>query len=480
MCVCSEELHSPHLLPFLLLLSLAETLRLALRVRRLRAIDEPTATMQVDFAFGFQHTRNPVAVRVFVPQPERRPRTVVNFMFMCTGELPPPDLLDALRVPRSDVAYQTREEASAAGLKPFGETAVVRVERRVMIEIGGSASTSVFGSFIPDEPLGEDCLAAASLSQLKAGTVLCGNVGMPNSHASRYYILLADVAEKEKAQYAGQAPLGMVTSGLEQLAAAANSIAVRPRSLEPLKRVKVAVTQLEFRYQSLLAAGSTGSGNDPHHPRPHPHPHPPPPRVPRAAPPQREVVDVQRISGRVRRREDDEEADEQRGDDAEDGEAPEKKGFFRFDARFHAGGGGSGQGPAAKRLRTESAVVGMDEDGLPIPRTTAIEDESLTTVEDAHGAKRFDYFKAQEAAFLNDIDMIQQKQQQKTFRRMNRMSKHSSSSGSYGTQSSRKIRERAFRSQQSRTTKPKAASAIRGRGRASLGSSGRREVRKRY
>ena len=249
--------------------------------------------MQVELSFIFPHVLRELPVSFFIPLPAQRPRTVANLAFMSTGQLPLADgLLNALHLAPTDIAYATPAEAKAAGLVPFSDSAVIRIDQTTVMEVGSSTTRTIFGGFIPDEPLQlpADTVArgksiAATMSTFKAGSLLCGNLGTPNTQASRYFILLSSLTTAEQQEeFRGFAALGMVTSGLAELQRAASQTAVQPRTLVPKKRVVVSACRMQLDYAQLSSLTSAAS----------------------AVAPARHKVELQeRLAGRVRRRDED-------------------------------------------------------------------------------------------------------------------------------------------------------------------------------
>ena len=94
---------------------------------------------------------------------------------------------------------------------------------------------------------------------LRAGTLLCGNIGIVNSNGSRYYLLLRDFDVKSRHNnsnnnnnnnksmqsnddsnpFSSCIPLGFVTSGLDMFSDAVARVPVQPRVLLPLKKVEL-------------------------------------------------------------------------------------------------------------------------------------------------------------------------------------------------------------------------------------------------
>jgi hypothetical protein len=375
--------------------------------------------MQIELSFIFPHVLRELPVSFLIPFPAQRPRTVANLAFMATGQLPLADeLVAALQLSQADVAYKTIEDAKAAGLVPFSDSAVIRVDKSTVMEIGSSTTHSLFGSFIPDEPLQlpADVVArgqsiAATMSSFKAGTLLYGNLGMPNTQASRYYILLNSLTTAEqREEFAGFAPLGMVTSGLAELQRAVNQTAVQPRTLMPKKKVVVSACRMQLDYAQLSSLPSSSFPSS-------------------TAPGERRKAEPQqRIAGRVRRRDDDDEeggtahADPRSA--AEDSSST-VQGFFHMSARFPkavaqaVAMSGSGSGGALKKRRAEAYVTG--EDGVPVLRTTAIVPSSEAG--GIPGESNFEFFKVQQDAFMNDIDEIKDTQRQRQHRSSNKHKK---------------------------------------------------------
>lgn len=386
--------------------------------------------MQVELSFIFPHALKELPVSFFVPLSSQRPRTVANLFFMCSGQLPlPAELLSALHLTEAEVAYATPAAAKAAGLLPLSDSAVVRIDKASVMEIGSSTTKSIFGGFISDErvtlPAGTAARGqsiAATMSSLKAGTLLYGNLGMPNTQASRYYILLEPVTTPEQRhEFAGFAPLGMVTGGLAELKRAASQTAVQPRTLVPKKKVVVSGCrmQLDYTYLSSSTEASAsvslgglcdGTGQD--------------------AGKQRPTEPHERVAGRVRRRDDDgdeaKQADPRRaldgdGNTTDPGAAPlHSSGFFKISARFpKAAVAASAAGPSLKRRRAEAFVVG--DDGVPTLRTTAIAPGEQVGGDGT--AEPFEFFKAQQDAFMNDIEGIKDAQLQRFNRKARRIMK---------------------------------------------------------
>lgn len=351
--------------------------------------------MQIELSFIFPHVLKELPVQIFIPLPEQRPRTVAHLMYMCSGQIPPLNILNAFQLSPADIAYDTPEAAKAAGVLPFSDTSVVRIEKDAMMEIGSSTTKTIFGGFIPEEPCvvpsasaARGCSIAASMTLLKAGTILYGNLGFPNSNASRYYLLLANIEKPaQQKELDGFAPLGMVTSGMAELQKAITMTAINPRSLEPKKKVIISSCDMRYELSSHLSNGNEATPSQ-----------------------QRSSEAVTRVAGRVRRRDhDEEEEDLQRAEvEAEDGNAngtaSTSSGFFHLSARFPkaiatAAAQQIDGGRAMKRRRAEALVMG--EDGRPELRTTAI-----APGERGSASESFDFFSAQEDAFLNDIESI--------------------------------------------------------------------------
>ncbi|KPA75300.1 hypothetical protein ABB37_08600 [Leptomonas pyrrhocoris] len=389
--------------------------------------------MQIDLSFIFPHVLRELPVNFLIPLPAQRPRTVANLAFMCTGQLPLADtLLSALRLSPADIAYATLDNAKAAGLVPFSDSAVIRIDKSTVIEIGSSTTHSIFGGFVPDEALQlpADTVArgqsiAATMSSLKAGTLLYGNLGIPNSQASRYYILLNSLTTADqREEFSGFAPLGMVTSGLAELQRAASQTAVQPRTLVPKKKVVVSACRVQLDDAQLLsslsssspsaavaaAAGGVGGASTNTGERRKAEPH-------------------ERVAGRVRHR-DDEEDDEEMGKwQADPQKAAEtgSRGFFQMSARFPKAVAQavavSGGGAALKRRRAEAYVTGAD--GVPVLRTTAIAPGEQSG-SGADGGGTFQFFQVQQDAFMNDIEGILSTQQQRQHRNSNKSRKKQS------------------------------------------------------
>ncbi|XQJ30860.1 cyclophilin 15, putative [Leishmania guyanensis] len=380
----------------------------------------PPSAMQVELSLLFPHTLKELPVSFFIPLLAQRPRTVANLFFMCSGQLPlPAELLAAVHLTESEVAYTTTDNAKAAGLLPLSNSAVVRIDKTSVIEIGSSTTKSIFGGFIPDEPvtLPADTAArgqsiATTMSSLKAGTLLYGNLGMPNTQACRYYILLESVTTPEqRREFAGFAPLGMVTSGLAELKRAASQTAVQPCTLMPKKKVVVSECRLQLDYAKLTSSSEAGAS-----------------ALPLGGPREGTSQNVgkrqptnphERVAGRVRRRDDDDEdeqTDARTAVESDDGNtsgpdaAPLRStGFFRMSARFPRAVLASATGSPLKRRRAEAFVVG--DDGIPALRTTAIAPGEQVNSDGT--AAPFEFFKAQQDAFMNDIDCIKDAQRQR-------------------------------------------------------------------
>ncbi|GET88153.1 hypothetical protein, conserved [Leishmania tarentolae] len=382
------------------------------------------AIMQFELSFIFPHSLKELPVNIFVPLSSQRPRTVANLFFMCSGQLPlPEELVAALHLTEAEVAYATPDDAKAAGVLPLIGSAVVRIDSTSLIEIGSSTTKSIFGGFVPDErvtrPAGANASGhsiAATMTSLKAGTLLYGNLGMPNTQASRYYILLEPVTTPEQQhEFAGFAPLGMVTSGLAELKRAASQTAVQSRTLVPKKKVVVSGCRMQLDYTQLSFSTEAGAS------------------APRGEPcsstgqefrTQRSKEPHERVAGRVRRRDDDSDKGEQAFphktlDDGGNTTGPvaelsHSSGFFNISARYPKTVvmAASSADPSLKRRRAEAFVVG--DDGLPTLRTTAIAPGEQVASDGT--AVPFEFFKVQQDAFMNDIECIQDAQ----LKRMNR------------------------------------------------------------
>ncbi|KAG5480015.1 hypothetical protein LSCM1_06435 [Leishmania martiniquensis] len=379
--------------------------------------------MQCDLSFIFPHAIKEVSVSFCIPLSAQRPRTVANLFFMCTGQLPlPTKLLAALRLTDAEIAYATPDDAKAAGLLPLSDSAVIRIDKASVIEIGSSTTKSIFGGFIPDEEEKLPANAAtrrqgieAAMSSLQAGTVLCGNLGMPNTQASRYYILLEPVSTSEQRdEFAGFAPLGMVTSGLAELKKAAAQTAVQPRTLVPKREVVVSGCRVQLNCMQLAPAVEDGASASPlggiHN------------GAARGDEKRRHAEPHERVAGRVRPR-DEEEAqvgarnapDDGDGNTADPDAAPlHSSSFFDMSACFPKAVAVSGSGPFLKRRRAEGFVLGAD--GRQTLRTTAIAPGDH--IDGGGVAAKFDYFQAQQEAFMNDIDGIKEVQQQRWNRKV--------------------------------------------------------------
>nr|CCC89340.1 conserved hypothetical protein [Trypanosoma congolense IL3000] len=359
--------------------------------------------MQVTLNFSFtqphlKHQSRDVAVTMHVPVPTQRPYAAANLFYMCTGTLPPPELLP-------ETATLTLESAqSVAGLKPFADSAVVRIERDVVMEIGSSTTKTIFGGFTKDEFLNAGEYPAvqqniiAAMQKLQAGTVLIGNMGIPDSNGSRYHVLLRDagVSEERAAEFRPYQPLGLVTSGLQALQEACAAVAVHPRTLVPVHKVKMSASGIHFSLNPSQGAQSAD-------------------KMTRVA--------VTRTAGRTRCREEFEEVGAEREQLTESNASA----FFDQSRKFptgpREGHSSAAAQPQAKRLRTERVVT--NEDGKVALRTTA--------VECAEG-EPFDYMAAQEAAFLNDIDLISKTQALRHSRHSHRQQKKQRSSNGGGKQ----------------------------------------------
>ncbi|KAG5506788.1 hypothetical protein GH5_06003 [Leishmania sp. Ghana 2012 LV757] len=401
----------------------------------------PPPTMQFELSFIFPHALKELPVGFFIPLSAQRPRAVANLFFMCSGQLPlPAELLAALHLTDAEVAYPTADDAKAAGLLPLSDSAVIRIDNASVMEIGSSTTKSIFGGFIPDEEvmLSADTATrgqsiAATMSSLKAGTLLYGNLGMPNTQASRYYIILETVSTSDQRdEFATFAPLGMVTSGLAELKKAAAQTAVQPRTLVPKKKVVVSGCRIQLDYTQLASSSASGASGSPlgglrdgtsqgDEKRRHTEPH-------------------ERIAGRVRRREEEEDAradardalDDGSGNTTYPGAAPlHSSSFFNVSARFPkalaTAVAASSGGPSLKRRRAEAFV--MDDDGRRTLRTTAIAPGDQ--IDSGGVAAKFEFFRVQQDAFMNDIDGIKEEQRQRWNRKAGKGKKARRASTSY-------------------------------------------------
>ncbi|KAG8340966.1 hypothetical protein TRVL_08207 [Trypanosoma vivax] len=370
-----------------------------------------------------------VSVQVFVPVPKQRPCQVANFFYMCTGELPSVDLMCAIAGADHMEGSTTvgsfsdllRDVKQSEGLKPFSETSVVRIEKGVMMEIGASTTKTIFGGFIKDEPLtdtaGETTASCAkainALQELHAGTLLVSNMGMPNSNGSRYYILLADILSSDrKKEFGAYQPLGVITDGLQALREACEATSVHTRTLAPHRNVKIEGSEISITSNTEPGFPSGVSNATS--------------AVAKIKGTQ-EGMSVERTAGRVRCREEYEQEVVGEGE-----KECSKSSFFDWSRAFPSTPGSGematvvykSEMPQMKRMRTERVVV--NSDGMASLRTTA--------VEHADG-EEFDYMAAQEAAFLNDIELIAQTQSLRQSRRaarqqrQNRLSRNGTAQG---------------------------------------------------
>ncbi|CCW60784.1 unnamed protein product [Phytomonas sp. EM1] len=373
--------------------------------------------MQATFLFSFPGLHRDVALRLFIPFPEQRPRTTANFLFLCTGALPPGEILRALKLePGKNVEFLDVADARKAGLRPFNETALVRLEKGSLVEFGSAASRSIVkGGFLPDEPLrataGEgdwrDRQAVASMRAYKAGTVLCGNAGLPHTGGSRYYLLLTDFdGDEARRELESCRPLGWVVEGLGAFQTACAGVEVHPRTLAPRKKIPLVACEVAYAYPAPasgeIGGERTGVGSS-------------------ARPPARETP-RERITGRVRPREE------------EPGEGPEAAArdstptegqtcFFRFGEIYPTGGSIGGRsvgGSAAKRYRAERNAAPEDAEG--VLRTTAVW-EPLSSSPEGGSQGSFDFFKTQEEAFMNDLEVINETQRSRQQNRARRLGK---------------------------------------------------------
>ncbi|EAN83477.1 putative cyclophilin 15 [Trypanosoma cruzi] len=377
--------------------------------------------MQATLHFRFPNRQNPkeprdVSVRVLLQAAEQRPKATLNFFFMCTGQLPSTDVLNSFGIAAGELsATSVGGGLRSSGLKPFAESAVVRIEKNVMMEIGSSMTKTIFGGFIEDEPqkgkqshpsssssssisTAAHSTHAAGMQQLRAGTLLIGNVGSPNTNGSRYYILLQDVVtEKQRQELSVYQPLGMVVAGLQALCEACGSAAVQPRTLAPLQAVPIWVSEVRLQHRAPtpssciniqsgeVAMATQGKGKG------------------------RERVVVARMAGHTRRR--DEVEAEEEADAGGSGPAARaaQGGFFNLSLTFPKRSDEEKQGvngSQAKRMRTERYVTTAD--GAKALRTTAVERGE---------GEPFDYFAAQEIAFVNDVNIIAETQAARQQRR---------------------------------------------------------------
>eukprot|EP00796_Vickermania_ingenoplastis_P005729 gene5729-4090_t len=382
--------------------------------------------MQVQLTFRFPPTRHglssDVQLPISVPFPQQRLHAVANFVYMCTGELLDNRAMEALSnaaPPGSSPFVGTVDEtaikaAEADGLVPLSRTAVVHIDLHGLgvMELGSSTTKTIFGGFIPDEPLRpplppltpQDRQMNQTVEQmhlLRRGTLLCGNAGTPNTQASRYYLVLQDINDpSQAAELQSFAPLGFVSppAAMEQLCAALQQVPVHQRTLAPLKKVELAACSVALDCHTT-AASATGRTEEEKMGK-----------LSRLQAKQRLAEDgpapLTRIAGRTRGRDEDE---EEEGGAQRDG-GTEHAGFFNFDARFpttHPGKSAQLGGPL-KRRRVETAEREVDVN---------------TAIAPADG-EAFDYFKAQELAFGNDIADIKHRQEERQNRKMRRLGKN--------------------------------------------------------
>ncbi|ORC88997.1 uncharacterized protein TM35_000142080 [Trypanosoma theileri] len=339
--------------------------------------------MQTTLNFRFpsqrQRQQRDVAVRMLVPMLEQRPMATANFLFMCTSEVPSSDVLSALGVPSTRMTTLSVEALSNSGLKPFAESSVVRIEKDIMVEIGSSTTKTIFGGFIEDEPLKDESQKQQEKEQqLRAGTVLIGNVGMPNSNASRYYILLQDIKEPAQREELGiYQSIGHITTGLNELREACATAVVHSRTLTPQPPVKLWVSDVHVDYRQSSKGRNAAAGEKPT----------------RTA-----GISTVRMAGRVRGRE------ETEAEDAEMDQSMEANGgFFHLTRSYPApqnNNNNKGLGPQAKRLRSERLTAAADGENTLTGIT------ALPPVE----GQPFDFFAAQEEVFLTDVGMIKETQ----------------------------------------------------------------------
>lgn len=419
--------------------------------------------MQASLSFHFPSTRNQavgpeLSLCISIPFPERRPKTVTNFMYMCTGELPPSDfvqMLTQLGTPAStfqpsgfSLHYATAEAARAEGLVPFSQTAVVHVDMDGLgiLEIGSSTTkTIVTGGFLEDEPLTpvESSLVTTSSSssrnnpnalvaqmkRLSGGTVLCGSVsGVPNTQGSRYYVVLSDLTTPAQLEeLGGFTPLGMITGvygagskanmGMGALVSALRNVPVHPRTLVPTKKIELSECSIDVDYQALSHFQSIAGGA----------------RLPatRTETAKRKGVisdvPLPRIAGRARGREEME----------EETENEQSTGFFQFTAQFPTSRNGvktTGDGRVVKRRRLEPS-----------------DEEMKTAVE----MEKFDFFKAQEDAFGNDLAEIQDSLKARLRRKEHRLGKQKAFQRMSSSLAKRKAINEAIQNKISGKTKTK-------------------------
>lgn len=448
--------------------------------------------MEVDLAFQFPPTRQSggpgpeVEVTVSIPFPEQRPHAVLNFLYMCTGELPTADMIQAFpqlsssSLPSSPprftgtLPYTSVAEAIADGVPPFSYTAVVHVDltKPKVIELGNSTTKTILTrGFLPDEPVDVTTAAPSSgmasggyenwnrMQRLEAGTLLCGKIpGIPHTQASRYYLLLEDIdaaalslpEEEEGMDWNSFPPLGIVRGGssaMTRVIEMLRKVPLHPRTLVPQKKIELSRSSVRWGPPPVRDIGNGVPRSMLAH-LPAPPPSPTPAFAAAAAAPP--LTPLPRMAGRVRRRDEDEiEEDEEmeqqhwrlpgEGSSANGGAV--RHGFFHILKRFPTStsrlGATAGtrtfslDGQSRKRRRFEAG----EEEKIDPKEEKMI---NLEAIEDS--SKPFDFFQLQEHLFQSDLEDIKSRQDETFHRKMRRLSKQKAFAHAYDSKVEKKNR----------------------------------------
>lgn len=463
--------------------------------------------MEIDLSFQFPPTRPSggsgpeVGLKLHIPFPEQRPHAVLNFLYMCTGELPSREMMDTFHrlslalssssssssslsatsswtpVFNSTMCYQSVAEAIADDFPPFPHTAVMHVdlgEPKVM-ELGKSTTKNIFtrGGFLPDEPLSlpppSESNAAAhilvsQMQQLRAGTLLCGAIpGVPHTQGSRYYLLLEDVGAsclQKGVDWKNFPPLGIIAThpsqvhggtngtGLSRLLEALKKVPLHPRTLAPQKKIELASSSIQWAPTPSPSSLSSSP------------PAPPPSPLPSASASSSTLsspTPFPRTAGRVRRRDEEEEDQEHgrghRGIGEESGEdsgmnhnnngGGGHRSFFHIQKRFPTAAsrlGGVGTSRTfiqGEQMKKRRRLEGWGEE-KDLSMDSADKMVSVDEVGDAN--EPFDFFKLQERVFGLDLEEVKNKQNEALQRKMRRLSKQKAFSHAYHSKVEKKRR----------------------------------------
>ncbi|EPY16252.1 hypothetical protein STCU_11450 [Strigomonas culicis] len=240
----------------------------------------------------------------------------------------------------SQVKYQTPEAAEQDNLKPLNQTSVLKLypsknknhknnnNKYLFLEFGSSASKTIFGGFIKEEPLSVETPPNTNASntvlfenhivermqQRQRGTILASNlISTANSTSSMFFLLLRDFGghpdaeeEQELAEYRGDfahlTPVGFVEEQalrqlLEGLDAKEKQMGkmVHPLTNTPIHKINIVQCGVNFDYHTYYhhQSNTNNTTNS----------------TVNVNLKERKREEIKRIGGKVRRRdEDDEEA----------------------------------------------------------------------------------------------------------------------------------------------------------------------------